>query len=137
MKIKELNTKITCQEIFTFLDKRKKLLSKIYKITSEEEKIKDKLKELDQPFFNVSINPKNYEMFFKIYYISLSNDKERYFVKDIHLTTDYQNKPFYEVTYEYIRINSNNETIEEHTGELSLRKFLRILDQPNAMLKNI
>lgn len=124
-------------EIFTFLEKRKRLLNELNKAEREVEKKMSRIKKLEKPFFDCEIDPYKYLMFFNKYYISFQKDTERYFVKDIHITEDYEGNKFYEATYEYVRLDLDGKVVETSKSNLSLRKFMHLLDSPDAELKQI
>ena len=124
-------------EIFTFLKKRKRLLNEFHKAEREVEKKVSRIKKLEKPFFDCEIDPYKYFMFFNKYYIAFRKDTERYFVKDIHLTKDCDGNDFYEATYEYMRLDLSGKVADSYKSDLSLRKFLHLLDRPDAELKQI
>lgn len=115
-------------QIFSFLNKRKKLVKKLIKANNELSKIEKELKEIEQPFLEAKIDVQKYRDFISKYYIE-SEDGSKHIAKDIYLTKDCDGNPFYQVTYIFEDNNSTNK------GALSLRKFLHILDYPNAQLK--
>lgn len=125
------------KDIFSFLKKRKRLLEKYQKAQAEVDKIEKDLKELEKPFFECAVDIEKYRKLFEKYVISFKDDKEFYIVKDIHLTEDYQGNPFYDAIYQYIRKDDSGNVIKESQSNLSLRKFLHLLDNPNCELKEL
>ena len=114
-------------EIYNYLNKRKKLLNKFHKAEAELAKIENHIKEHENPFLNCEVNVNKYRDFFKQYDISL-NDKEKYEIKEIKMTKDYQGNPFYDVVFEYVRTDDSGIEIERNQSLLSLRKVLHLFD---------
>ena len=130
MKISTVENNLEFQDIFLLLQQSKNIAEEFRNLNKQEDNLNERLKKLYEPFYQCTLNIEKYKQFFKKYYISTYNGEGKYIVKDIHLTNDYgYNSQFYEVSYHYISKD------EKKDGEISLRKFIRMLDNPNFCLK--
>ena len=132
MKNKLVNINLICNQIFERLNKRKLILKDIYFLSNQLEKKKQELKQTDKEFRNLTVNISLYELFFKTYNIANTNNDEFFHVNKIQLVT-YNDEQFYDVNYTYI----NTKTKQSSTSQMSLRKFLKLLDSQNFKLVEI
>lgn len=129
MKISTVENNLEFQDIFLLLQQSKNIAEEFRNLNKQEDNLSERRKKLYEPFYQCTLNVEKYKQFFKKYYISAYNSEGKYIVKDIHLTKDYENSQFYEVSYHYIGKD------EKKDGEISLRKFIRMLDNPYFELK--
>ena len=131
MNIDLIEKKFNFEDIFAYLDKRKHLVNKLHSLQEREEKLRNNFKELDKAFFDCTVDAEKYLRFFKKYYISMYNDTQKYILDNIHLTKDSDGKDFYEVNYTFI--NTESRGYHSHSGKVSLRKFIHLLDNVGVL----
>ena len=118
------------ESIFEYVNKRQELIKSLNQLLHKQEKLQNKLIDLDKDFKSCNIDVQLYKKFFQNYCI-LFADGSKYVIKDIVLFQNNTEK-FYEAVYDYY--DGNNKSYNNKNQRLSLRKILHILNETNAKL---
>lgn len=136
MNIKNIKNEFLFQDIFNFLDYRHDLLNKLHIFINAAQDIQNKIKVLQHDLKTIDIDIKKYRKFFKTYDILFyDNNNEIQAIYHVDKIKIFRNdiEKFYDVYYTFIDLKRK----EKSNGNVSIRKYLHLLDQPKAKLQLI